>query len=123
MRYDHYQLDGVFNAKAGNPLGVPVGDYALDHSVGRFNPKLTLAAQVTPWLQRYITYAEALRAPTIHETMLAVTHPGGGTSFSPNPFLEPEIQKGCEVGANIKVNGLVVAGDAFRLKANYFNNN
>ena len=122
MRYDFFQLDGTFNAKAGNPSGVPPGNYVLDRSEGRFNPKVTLAAQVTPWLQPYITYAESFRAPTIQETMLGGSHPGGGTSFGPNPFLDPEIQKGWEVGANIKVNGLIVAGDSFRFKATYFNN-
>lgn len=122
LRYDHFQLNGVFDAKAGNPLNLPVGTYVLDREDGRLNPKVTLAAQVTPWLQPYITYAESFRAPTVQETMLGGTHPNGGTSFSPNPFLEPEIQKGWEFGANIRVPGLLVAGDRFLLKANYFNN-
>lgn len=39
----------------------------------------------------------------------------------PDPFLEPETSKGWEVGANIKLDGILDAGDSFRFKANYFN--
>lgn len=120
LRYDTYQLDGSFNVQAGNPLGLPPGPYDLDQSEGRFNPKLTLAAQVLPWLQPYVSYGEAFRAPTINETMLGGSHPGGGTTFSPNPFLEPEIQKGWEFGANIKQDRIFTPGDSFRFKAVYF---
>ena len=64
---------------------------------------MTLAAQVLPWLQPYVTYAEAFRAPTINETMFGGSHPGGGLAgFGPNPFLDPEIQKGWEFGSNIR---------------------
>jgi hemoglobin/transferrin/lactoferrin receptor protein len=120
LRYDTYQLDGSFNVQAGNPLGLPPGPYDLDQSEGRFNPKLTLAAQVLPWLQPYVSYGEAFRAPTINETMLGGSHPGGGTTFSPNPFLKPEIQKGWEFGANIKQDRIFTPGDSLRFKAVYF---
>jgi hemoglobin/transferrin/lactoferrin receptor protein len=120
LRYDTYQLDGTFTAQAGNPLGIPAGPYKLDQSEGRFNPKVTLAAQVLPWLQPYVSYGEAFRAPTIQETMLGGSHPGGGSTFSPNPFLEPEIQRGWEFGANIRKDRLLTPNDSFRLKAVYF---
>ena len=123
LRYDFYQLDGTFTAQPGNPQGVPVGLYDLDRSEGRLNPKVTLAAQVTPWLQPYITYAESFRPPTIQETMLGGSHPSGGFGFAPNPFLKPEILKGWELGANVTANGVWSRRDAFRFKAAYFNNN
>ena len=121
LRYDHYKLDGTFTARPGNPMGVPVGLYVLDQDDGRLNPQVTFAAQVLPWLQPYVKYAEAFRAPTINETMAGGSHPGGGVGFSPNPFLEPEIQKGWEFGANVVTDGLFVRGDRFRLKADYYN--
>ena len=121
LRYDTYQLDGSFTAQAGNPLKLPVGQYSLDQSEGRFNPKLTLAAQVLPWLQPYVSYGEAFRAPTITETMLGGSHPGGGLAgFAPNPFLEPEVQKGWEFGVNIKQDRLFTSRNSFRFKAVYF---
>lgn len=120
LRYDTFKLEGTFNAKPGNPVGVPVGDYVLDSEDSRVNPNVTLAAQVLPWLQPYVKYAEAFRAPTISETMAGGSHPGGGFGFSPNPFLEPEIQKGWEFGANVVVDGLLTRGDQFRFKANYY---
>lgn len=126
LRYDHYTIDGTFAAVANppSPIGLPPGNYALDRSEGRLNPKVTLAAQVTPWLQPYVTYAEAFRAPTIQESLLGGSHPSGANVvFYPNPFLNPEISKGWEFGANIKVDGLIVNRDRFRFKADYFNNN
>jgi hemoglobin/transferrin/lactoferrin receptor protein len=124
LRYDTYQLDGSFTAQAGNPLGLPPGTFKLDQSEGRFNPKLTLAAQVLPWLQPFVSYGEAFRAPTINETMLGGSHPGGGLAgFAPNPFLEPEVQKGWELGANIRRDRLFTPTDAFRFQAIYFDMN
>jgi hemoglobin/transferrin/lactoferrin receptor protein len=121
LRYDTYAIDGTFTAQAGNPLGLTPGLYNLDNSDGRLSPKVTLAAQVLPWLQPYVTYAEAFRAPTINETMFGGSHPGGGLAgFGPNPFLDPEIQKGWEFGFNIRKDRLVTRNDSFRLKAGYY---
>lgn len=120
LRYDTYKVDGTFNAKPGNPAGIPPGDYVLDRDDSRLNPSVTLAAQVVPWLQPYVKYAEASRAPNVNETILGGSHPGGGFGFGPNPFLEPEIQKGWEFGANAIVDGLLTGSDRFRLKADYF---
>jgi hemoglobin/transferrin/lactoferrin receptor protein len=71
-----------------------------------------------------VKYAETSRGPTVNETFVGGTHPGGGAPqfFFPNPFLEPEISKGWEIGANIKVDDLLTAGDSFRFRADYFNN-
>src|SRR5262249_55418826 len=71
-------------------------------------------------LQPYVTYAEAFRAPTVSETMAGGSHPGGSSTFAPNPFLEPEVQKGWEFGANVRVDGLLTGRDRFRLKADYY---
>ena len=121
LRYDTYRLDGSFTAQPGNPLGLPPGTFKLDQSEGRFNPKLTLAMQVLPWLQPFVSYGEAFRAPTINESMLGGSHPSGGAAgFAPNPFLEPEIQKGWELGANIRKDRLFTPADAFRFQAIYF---
>jgi len=121
LRYDTYALEGTFTAQAGNPLGLTPGLYNLDNSDSRLSPKVTLAAQVLPWLQPYVTYAEAFRAPTINETMFGGSHPGGGLAgFAPNPFLDPEIQKGWEFGFNIRKDRLFTRNDSFRLKAGYY---
>src|SRR5207244_957098 len=61
LRYDRYTLDGTFtatNAGGPSPIGLPPGTYTLDKSEGHASPKITLAAQVTPWLQPYVTYSE-----------------------------------------------------------------
>ncbi|CCM76563.1 TonB-dependent receptor domain-containing protein [Rhizobium mesoamericanum] len=124
LRYDRFDLDGAGSVVASNPLGMPAGAYTVDKSDGRLNPSVTFALNPTDWFQPYVTYAETQRAPTINETFAGGTHPGStGQSFFPNPFLEPETSKGWEVGANIKVDGILDAGDSFRFKANYFNDN
>jgi hemoglobin/transferrin/lactoferrin receptor protein len=122
LRYDTYTLDGTYVVQPGSPhpLGLPPGTYKLDESYERLNPKVTLAAQVLPWLQPYVIYSETSRAPTLFETVLGGNHPGGGFSFKANPFLEPEVQKGWEIGANIRKDGVFTPGDAFRFKLGYF---
>jgi hemoglobin/transferrin/lactoferrin receptor protein len=117
LRYDTYSLQGRFDTDGRGP-GTSFTE--VDRSDGRLNPKVTLAAQVLPWLQPYVTYAEAFRAPTVQETFLGGSHPGGGVGFLPNPFLEPEVQTGWEFGFNVVKDGVLKRGDAFRFKATYF---
>jgi hemoglobin/transferrin/lactoferrin receptor protein len=121
LRYDTYKLDGTFFPAAGNPWGLTPGvAYSLDQEDGRVNPKVTLGVQLLPWLQPYVSYGEAFRAPTIFEAMAGGSHPGGGIGFLPNPFLRPEIQEGWEFGFNVKHNGVLVPGDLFRLKVGHY---
>ncbi|WP_245317838.1 TonB-dependent receptor [Ensifer sp. 1H6] len=123
LRYDHYSLDGSGAVVAGNPIGLPAGPYTVDKSDGHLNPSITLALNPTDWFQPYVTYAETSRPPTVNETFAGGTHPGSsGQSFFPNPFLEPEISKGWEVGANFSFDGLLDSSDSLRVKANYFHN-
>jgi hemoglobin/transferrin/lactoferrin receptor protein len=68
-----------------------------------------------------------MRAPTINETMFGGSHPGGtvnfGGIFFPNPFLDPEIQRGWEFGANVRQDNVFRRGDRLRFKADYFRMN
>lgn len=121
LRYDFYTLDGS-GTETSTGGAVPIGPWTVDQSDGRFDPKFTLAINPYDWLQPYATYAETMRAPTASETMVGGTHPGGTGSYSANPYLDPEISKGWEFGVNIRKDGLFVAGDQFRLKADYFTN-
>ena len=126
LRYDRYTLEGRGSVTADNPLGMPAGPYSVDRADGRFNPKLTLAINPLPWLQPFVSYGESFRPPTVSETLTGGNHPsqsgGPRMSFFPNPFLEPEISKGWEIGANVRRNDVVVPGDRLRFKGNYFHN-
>ncbi|BBK36297.1 hemin receptor [Allostella sp. ATCC 35155] len=126
LRYDHFTANGTGSVVEGNPLGMPAGPYEVDRSEGRFNPKVTLAINATPWLQPFVTYGEAFRAPTVSELLTGGDHPsqqgGPRQSFFPNPFLEPEVSKGWEIGANIRRNDVLFAGDRLRFKGNYYYN-
>jgi hemoglobin/transferrin/lactoferrin receptor protein len=124
LRYDQYALEGSGIALAGSPGFQSVGGpfaYSVDRDDQRLDPKITLAATPLAWLQPYVTYSESMRAPTISEALVGGIHPGSvGVNFAPNPFLDPEIQKGWEFGFNVRQDNLLQRGDAFRLKADYF---
>ena len=93
----------------------------MDKSEGGFSPKFTLALKPAEWFQPYVTYSESLRSPSINETFMGGSHPGGASAtFQPNPFLEPEKQKGWEFGFNTRQHHALVRNDSFFLKADYF---
>lgn len=112
LRYDSYSLK----------------DDTHDISGDRVSPRITVG--VSPFesvalagLQFYGTYAEGYRSPSITETLISGNHPAGVSfPFLPNPNLRPETGKTTEFGVNYKQNDIFEAGDAFRLKAAYFNN-
>ena len=127
LRYDYFTLEGRGTVPGGTtpplPPPIPMGPFEIDQSKGRLNPKLTLAAHATPWLQLFGTYSEAMRAPTTIETIAGGSHPGASTpasSLFPNPALKHEVQQGIELGSNVRVDGLFTRGDALRMKAAYF---
>lgn len=124
LRYDHSHLDGSGAVTASNPLGMTAGTYEVDRSVANFNPSVTLALNPVEWFNPYVTYAHTSRPPTISETFVGGTHPGGTArmSFFPNPFLEPEESRGWDIGANFSFDDLITSGDSLRIKANYFHN-
>lgn len=105
LRYDYFKLE---NDEAG-----------VKNSDGRLNPKVTVAYNVTNWLQPYVTYAHSSRAPTLQETMLGGEAHGNG-SMQANPNLQPENQRGWEFGLNIAHSNLLTPEDNIKLKANYY---
>lgn len=129
LRYQHFTLEGETTLYDLNPFGLPGGDYAFDEEESSWDPKVTLAARVLPWLQPYVTYSQSMRAPTVSETLMTGLHPITSPSFNmdlhflPNPFLQPEEQKGWEFGFNVKQNSIFTRGDKFRLKADYYTQN
>lgn len=115
LRYSFFSLDG------SGTLSSSYGTYNVDTSKGELDPKITLAARVTDWLQPYATFSRSMRAPTLQETMLGGDHPGSSSqSFIPNPELKPETQVGWEFGANVKAADLLSDGDALTVRADYY---
>lgn len=120
LRYDFYGIEGDGTVLVGGgPM--PVGAYSVDKNDGRIDPKITLAAKPLDWLQVYGTYSETMRAPTTTEMLVGGDHPGGGSAnYIANPFLNAEVSKGFEFGANILQQGLFTRDDRFGLKVAYF---
>ena len=94
---------------------------AVDKSYSSVDPKLTLAYRVSDWFQPYVTVSRATRSPTLQETMLGGTHPGGGIGMIANPELLPEQSTGYELGFNIDRQGLFAADDRLEGRINYYN--
>jgi hemoglobin/transferrin/lactoferrin receptor protein len=123
LRYDVYGIKGNGSLTTTPPLMAP-GPYSVDETGGRFNPNITLSAQVLPAVQLYGKYAESFRAPTVNEVLLGGLHPGGANAtMAPNPFLRPEMKRGFEIGMNVVKNGLFWEADALRVKLSGFYDN
>ncbi|MCS6921884.1 MAG: TonB-dependent hemoglobin/transferrin/lactoferrin family receptor [Elioraea sp.] len=95
----------------------------------RLSPRISLAWQVTPWLQPYVSYAEAYRSPALTELYNAGVHfpiqifPPLFNVFVPNPNLRPETARNAEIGANLRFRDVLTEGDSLRIRVSAFNNN
>ncbi len=109
LRYSSYTLDGT------------TSNGPIDLGYDSVDPKLTVAYWATDWIQPYATISRASRAPTLQETMLGGTHPGGGTTgMVANPELQPEESTGYELGFNIERSNLLREGDRLSGRVNYY---
>ncbi len=106
LRYDYFKLES--------------DDGSISNSDSQFSPKVTVAYNVTDWLQPYITYSHSMRSPTLQETFLGGVAHAGTTGLNGNPDLRPEKQRGWEFGVNIARDGIFSAEDGLRVKANYY---
>jgi hemoglobin/transferrin/lactoferrin receptor protein len=96
----------------------------------RLSPRISLAWQATPWLQPYVSYAEAYRAPGLTELYNFGVHfpisffpfPQFNV-FVPNPNLRPETARNAEIGANLRFRDVLAAQDSLRIRVSAFNNN
>lgn len=104
LRYDYFKLTNKENS--------------INNSDNALSPQVTLAYDISHWLQPYVTYSHSMRAPTLQETMLGGNAHGG--NMKPNPDLLPEKQKGWELGFNIVQNSVISSDDHFTMKANYY---
>jgi len=74
---------------------------------------------VTPWLQPYVGYAEAFRAPSLTELYVGGQH-FPGNRFVPNPNLRPETSQNVEIGANLRFSDVLRPGDRLRMRVTAF---
>ncbi|MFP9228903.1 TonB-dependent receptor domain-containing protein [Pectobacterium cacticida] len=112
LNYTRSQVKGRKPACADNIKCFPQGESILDLDDKAINPSATLSAQVTPWLQPFVSYSRSSRAPNVQEVLFA--NEGGG---SMNPFLKPEKADTWQAGFNVNKHGLFLAQDTLRLKA------
>jgi hemoglobin/transferrin/lactoferrin receptor protein len=107
LRYDAFS-----QSAAGN---VPGND------VDRLSPKISAAYQLLPWLQPYVSYAEAFRSPSLTELYVSGQHFPGNV-FVPNPNLQPETSRNIEAGVNLRFGDVLRDGDRLRVRVTAFQN-
>lgn len=112
LNYTRSQVEGHKPACADNEKCFPQGATTLRLDDKAFNPSATLSAQVTPWLQPFVSWSHSSRAPNVQEVFFANE---GGASM--NPFLKPEKAETWEAGFNVNKKGLLLEQDRFHLKA------
>ncbi|MDJ0932740.1 TonB-dependent receptor [Breoghania sp.] len=111
LRYDAYSLQGGGTETSGDNVSSKI-------TLG-FSP---FAKTFLDGLQLYGTYAEGYRSPSITETLISGTHPGGYFDFLLNTDLKSETAHNKEIGINYRRDGLVRPNDRIRVKAAYFHN-
>lgn len=112
LNYTRSQVEGHKPACTDNEKCFPQGATTLRLDDTAFNPSATLSAQVTPWLQPFVSWSHSSRAPNVQEVFFANE---GGASM--NPFLKPEKAETWEAGFNVNKKGLLLEQDSFHLKA------
>jgi len=131
LRYDYWKMEGYrppYAAGTGDcpgPVGGPTcGDLWVDRDGGELLPKVGVTFEATPELTLYVTYAHTFRPPTSHEAFFSLVPLGDGvgTGVANNLDLDPETNKGWDIGADFQRHGVFRPNDRLHLKAGYFVN-
>lgn len=112
LNYSDFRVSGFKPACQDKQNCFPQGAANLNLNEHALNPSIEFSAQVTPWLQPFVSYSYSSRAPVPQEVFFASE--GGG---SMNPFLKPEKAKTAQIGFNINTDGLLLQQDSLHLKA------
>lgn len=110
--YTHNKTRGHKPACEANEKCFPQGAATLLINSKSLNPQATFSANVTPWLQPFVSWSYSTRVPNVQEIFFSNE---GGASM--NPFLKPEMANTWETGFNINKHGLFTEADTFRIKA------
>ncbi|CAI1512290.1 Probable TonB-dependent receptor NMB1497 precursor [Serratia quinivorans] len=115
LSYSAYDISGYKPACDERVACFPQGASNINLKEHGFNPAVMLSAQVTPWLQPFVSYNKSMRGPNIQEVFFANS---GGQSM--NPFLKGETAETYQAGFNANAHDLLFKQDSFQLKAVYF---
>ncbi|WP_390901967.1 TonB-dependent receptor domain-containing protein [Serratia quinivorans] len=115
LNYSAYDISGYKPACDERVACFPQGASNINLKEHGFNPAVMLSAQLTPWLQPFVSYNKSMRGPNIQEVFFANS---GGQSM--NPFLKGETAETYQAGFNANAHDLLFKQDSFQLKAVYF---
>ena len=119
LRYDTYAIDGTFTGTGRQPAG-PHSRAVRPRQSGRSPQPESDAGRTGSAVAAALcapTPRHSGRRPSTRPCSAAAIREAAWLAFGPNPFLEPEIQKGWEFGFNIRKDRLFTRNDSFRLKA------
>lgn len=110
LRYAHYDIEDRRTwANSDSQL-----NSEPNRSEGGFSPSVGVTVEPLDGVQIYTNYSNALRFPSLIETVSAFT-------LIVNSDLEPERASNWEAGVNLRKDGLFGGGDRGMLKLGYFN--
>lgn len=109
LRYTHFWSEDTGTASSEAQINP-----SPNRQDGGFSPSVGVTIEPVDGLQIYGTYSNALRFPSLFESVSAFT-------IIPNGNLAPERASNWEVGTNIRYDGLFSDSDTAMLKLGYFN--
>jgi len=114
LRYSHYWSHDRAGPDENWPDDPLMNNAQLRRSAGGWSPSAGVTIEPVKDLQFYVNYSDAVRMPTLFESVKAYT-------ILINPDLRPERSRNWEFGANLVRKGVFAADDKTMLKLDYFN--
>ena len=114
LRYQHF-----WSKDRSSPRDSDIVTRRQSLSEGGFSPSLGVTLEPIDGAQFYVNYSNAMRLPSIMETVHGFS--AIGLDVGINDELRPERSENWEIGANVFTDDVFAAGDRGMLKLGYFN--
>ena len=130
LRYDWYGLQGDGRMRVGSIANAPgvrppvttlYTRFETDRHGAALSPRLSIAVKPVEAVQLFANVGRGMRPPALTETLQWGQHTGSLFPYYPNPNLGEERSRTWEVGTNVALQDLALAGDKARLKLAWFN--
>lgn len=110
LRYSHFWSHDRSDFNDGNKYKNPVPE----RNDGGISPFIGVVVEPLDNTQLYVNYSNAMRSPSLFESVSAFT-------IIPNADISPERSSNWELGANHRMENLLMADDSAMFKFGYFN--
>jgi len=114
LRYSHFWSEDRFDPYVRETINNGSRAPGKDYSDGGFSPSVGVTVEPLAGTQLYVNYANAMRAPSIIETVSAFT-------LNSQDNVRPERSSNWEIGANFDREAFLAPNDRAMVKLGYFN--